>query len=443
MVDWNRTVSDGDLPLTVFQDLIMRVLHAIQGYPPWIGGSQRFFQEISERLVAEGHQVILATTDAGELEHFWARDRQSVGPSQEFINGVHVRRFAVKRCLNQPFFFSFYRRLMAELSDLPVDLVALLRQLTRFTPRLPDYEAYLSATNEHFDLVHGGNITLDFMLWPAFDFARGHGIPFVVTPFTHFGAPGQRRVRRYYTMQHHQYLLRFADAVITQTQLESDLWSGLGVQRERLVCTGSGANPKEAMSGDGKRFRERHQLAGPIVFYVGTLAYDKGTIHTVKAMHRLWDEGRQVHLVLAGQIMSHVRRYLERLPSDVASRMHVLGFISEEEKRDLLAAGDLFCMPSCTDSFGMGYLEAWTNGVPVIGARAGGVPAVIDDGVNGLLVDFGDVVELSEAITRILDDPALGAEMGRRGREKVYAEMTWERVYERVRRVYQKLSSSE
>jgi glycosyltransferase involved in cell wall biosynthesis len=240
-------------------------------------------------------------------------------------------------------------------------------------------------------------------------------------------------------MQHHAYLLRRADAVITLTNLESDLWLDLGVSRERLVCTGAGINPQEARGGNGRRFRERHQLDGPIIFSIGTLAYDKGTIHTIKAMQRLWEEGRQAHLVLAGQIMSHVRRYLERMPPEVASHVHILGFISEEEKRDLLAAGDLFCMPSCTDSFGMVYLEAWVNGVPVIGARAGGVPAVIDDRVDGALIDFGDVTGLAEAIARILDDPVLGVEMGRRGREKVFAEMTWERVYERVRRVYQEL----
>src|SRR3712207_7592070 len=54
-----------------------------------------------------------------------------------------------------------------------------------------------------------------------------------------------------------------------------------------------------------------------------------------------------------------------------------------EDKRDLNAAGQVFCMPSRTDSFGIVYLEAWLNGVPVIGANAGGVPEVISDGVDG------------------------------------------------------------
>lgn len=415
---------------------MMHVLHVIQGYFPWIGGSQRFFQEISERLVDDGCRVTVATTDAGELEHFWRRGRRTVDIPREVIKGVEVRRFPVRRRLNSALLFSVFRRLLAELSGLPVDTTPLLRLLARFTPRVPGFEQFLAEAGACFDLVNAANITLDFMLWPVLAFSRRHAIPFIVTPMTHLGAPGQRRVRRYYTMRHQIEILRQADAVITQTSLESDLLASRGVSRERLIRTGAGINPASVSGGDGRRFRQQRGLEGPVVFSIGTLAQDKGTVHTIEAMRRLRAEGRMAHLVLAGQALSHVRAYLRRLPEEVTSWMHVLGVVSEEEKRDLLAAGDLFCMPSCTDSFGIVYLEAWANGVPVVGARAGGVPDVIEDGVDGLLVDFGDVAGLARAIARILDNPALGRAMGAQGREKVHREMTWDHVYERVRNVY-------
>ncbi|MGC8959128.1 MAG: glycosyltransferase family 4 protein [Chloroflexia bacterium] len=417
----------------------MHALHVVQGYHPWRGGSQRFFQEISERLVAEGHQVTVLTTEAGELEHFWMPGRRTLGPAQEVVNGVRVHRFPVRRRLNRPLFFSLYRRLMAEISDLPLDTTALLRRLARFTPRLPEYEAFLAETDIPFDVVHGANITLDFMLAPALSWARKRGIPFIVTPFTHLGTAGQRRVRRYYTMRHQVEILRQADAVITQTPIESEGLAALGIPRERLFCTGAGIQPEEVTGGDGARFRARHGWEGPIVVYIGVLAYDKGTVHLVEAMRRIWAEGRPAHLVLAGQAMAPMRAYLARLPAERFPLLHYLGPIAEEDKRDLLAAGDILCLPSCTDSFGIVFLEAWANGMPVIGARAGGIPAVVDDGVNGLLVPFGDVEALARAIVRLLDDPALAREMGRRGREKVEQGMTWAHVYERVRRVYRQV----
>ncbi len=410
----------------------MRVLHVIQGYYPWVGGSQRVFQEVSERLVADGHRVTVLTTDAGDLEHFWSRGRRTVGPASEVVNGVEVLRFPVERRIQRAFWFSVYRRIMAELSDLPVDTTALLRRLVRFTPRVPGLERYLVETEEHFDLVNGANITLDFMLRPAWEWARARRVPWVITPFVHLGTPGEKRVRRYYTMRQQLELVRSASAVITQTTLESDYLAGKGVPRERLALTGSGINPAEVTGGEGRRFRDKYGLEGPIVFAVGTLAYDKGTVQTIEAMRRLWAQGSTAHLVLAGQPLSPVRRYLEKLPPDLSSRLHVLGFISEEEKKDLLAAGDVFCLPSCVDSFGIVYLEAWANGLPVIGARAGGVPAVIEEGADGLLVSFGDVAELAQAIGALLADPARAQAMGLRGRSKVRAQMTWDKVYERI-----------
>ena len=76
-------------------------------------------------------------------------------------------------------------------------------------------------------------------------------------------------------------------------------------------------------------------------------------------------------------------------------------------------------MPSRTDSFGIVYLEAWLNGVPVIGARAGGVPEVITDGVDGYLVDFGDVAALANRIELLLRRPEAARAMGEAGRRKV------------------------
>lgn len=420
----------------------MDALHVVQGYYPWVGGSQRFFQEISERLAAAGHRVTVATTDAAELEHFWSAGRRTAGPAVETRNGVTVRRFPVRRRLSHPLLFSAYRWGMALLSSWPLDTTPLLRRLACFTPRLPEFESFLERGAPPCDVVHGANITLDFMLHPALAFARRRGRPFVVTPLTHPGAPGQQRVQRYYTMRQQLAILRQADAVITMTPLESDFLAARGVPRERLYSTGAGVNPAEVTGGDGRRFRRRYGLEGPIVFSIGTLAYDKGTGHTVEAMRRLWAGGSAAWLVLAGQALSPMRDYLERLPAEARRRLLVLGPVDDEEKRDLLAAGDLFCQPSCTDSFGIVYLEAWANGRPVIGARAGGVPAVIVDGVDGCLVDFGDVEGLAQTIARLLELPGLREEMGRRGQAKVQREMTWERVFQRVQGVYEAVLSS-
>jgi glycosyltransferase involved in cell wall biosynthesis len=123
---------------------------------------------------------------------------------------------------------------------------------------------------------------------------------------------------------------------------------------------------------------------------------------------------------------------LERTPPPFRARCHCLGRVSDATKRDLLAALTLLALPSRTDSFGIVLLEAWFYGKPVVAAQAGGLAAVVEDGVNGRLVPFGDVAALSGAITEILDDPEKGARWGAQGQVKAN-QFTWDTVYNRFR----------
>ena len=171
------------------------------------------------------------------------------------------------------------------------------------------------------------------------------------------------------------------------------------------------------------------------MFFVGTNAFDKGAVHLVEAVRRLWAKGRQVELALAGARMSHFDRFLEGLPRAERDRLLILGPISDAERRDLYAAGDIFAMPSRTNSFGVVFLEAWACGKPVVGARAGGVPDVVRDGVDGLLPPFGDAPAIADAIARLLDDPDAARAMGEAGRATLPTR-GWEVVTARVREIY-------
>lgn len=420
----------------------MKVLHIVQLYHPVASGAARYFVEIGERLAREGHGVTVLATDAYDLEHLWAAGKRRVEQPEELHRGVRIVRFPARRLPGPALVYPVIRRLMVELARLP-GTTPILRRLATLTPRLPDMRRYLreqaAADERPFDLVHTTNITLDFAILPAFDFARRHGIPFACTPFVHLGVPGDRSILRYYSMRHQIDLLRQSDRVIVQTGLEGDELAARGVPRERMRRIGVGVSPEELAGGDGARFRAAQRIDGPLVLSIGAMAYDKGTVHLVEAMRRLWAAGSDATLALIGAPLSHFTRFHERLPEDVLARIRLLPYASDAVKRDALAAADLFAMPSRTDSFGIAYLEAWCYGLPVVGARAGGVPDVIADGSDGLLVPFGDVDALADTIGRLLHDRALAGRLGAAGRAKVLRELTWERIYVRVREVYREL----
>lgn len=95
----------------------------------------------------------------------------------------------------------------------------------------------------------------------------------------------------------------------------------------------------------------------------------------------------------------------------VESSVSFLGKL--EQIAPLLAAADLFILPSQTESFGLSALEALASGVPVIGTNAGGLPEVIRDGETGVLCGVGDVAGMAAAALTILGDPSRWSAMSR------------------------------
>jgi glycogen(starch) synthase len=427
----------------------MHILHIVQLYYPVASGAGRYFAEVGERLAAEGHRVTVLSTDAYDLEYFWNPARRRVETPEETHNGVRIIRFPVRRIPGPPIVYPILRRLMVEIGRVP-GTAPLLRRMAMLTPQLPDMRRYFlahaaappSVGIPPFALIHVTNITLDFAILPAFDFARAHGIPFIATPFVHLGPPGDRSILRYYSMRHQIDLLRRSARVITMTGLEGDALAARGVDRARMRRVGVGVNPAEVAGGEAARFRAEQRIDGPLVLYIGALAFDKGAVHTVEAMQRLWAQGENATLALIGAPLAHFTEFYQRLPAADKARIRMLPYAPDQVKRDALAAADLFAMPSRTDSFGITYLEAWCYGLPVIGARAGGVPDVIDHGRDGLLAPFGDLDAIAGAISRLLHDRDEARRLGAAGREKVMRELTWDRIYAQVRAVYDEVLGS-
>jgi glycosyltransferase involved in cell wall biosynthesis len=240
-------------------------------------------------------------------------------------------------------------------------------------------------------------------------------------------------------MPHQMTMLQGCDCVIVQTNLERDYLVARGVTEARIRQVGVGITAENLLGGNGERFRQRHSLHAPIVFSIGPQAYDKGTMDLLQAMAQLWQQGLDADLVLAGPTLGDFERHLGTLSDSVRQRCRVLGFVSEEDKRDLLAAGDVFAMPSRTESFGIVYLEAWLYKKPVVGALAGAVPEVIRDGQDGFVVPFGDPTRLADAIRRLLSDRELARRFGEAGYQKTIAQHTWEIKYAALQSVYQEL----
>ena len=419
----------------------MRILHTNAAYWPFIGGAETYLKAMSERLVKDGHSVTVAATDASSAQCFWDPRQPRLPSGETEVEGVRVLRSRVGHLPLSPWSFYMLRRLATDLARLPLDTRTVLDRLAPLMPRVPRLTRTLDRLAPSFDLVHGINISLEWPLIAGWRYARARGLPFIATPFVHVG---QRAVQRFYTMPHQIAVLRDADRVFVQTSIEEKELVRLGVPGPRIVSLGMGVDPNEVKGGDGDRFRARHGIRGPVVTFMGAITDDKGAVHLLRAMQQLWQAGGNATLVVAGQpiMPSTFEGVFDELPAEHRVHTRRLGPVSGQPKQDMLAATDIFVLPSRVDSFGIVYLEAWSYGLPVIGCRAGGVPDVIDDGQDGLLVSFGNVGGLAEAIKLLLGDEERRKALGNRGKAKVEARYTWDHIYRILLITYQEIARS-
>ncbi|MBS0546349.1 MAG: glycosyltransferase family 4 protein [Proteobacteria bacterium] len=143
----------------------------------------------------------------------------------------------------------------------------------------------------------------------------------------------------------------------------------------------------------------------PVLLAVGMMrTRDKLESYRVlaAAFHRLGD--RKWRAVLVGD--GAARPEIEQLMAPFGARIRFAGAVSQDELLSLYASADLYVWPAINEAYGMAFLEAQAAGVPVVGGRTGGVPAVVADGIAGLLTPIGDAAAFAAAVARLLDDPA-------------------------------------
>lgn len=408
----------------------MKILYVIHRYYPGCGGAEEVMAGLAERFSRDGDSVTVVTTDAFDFDYCWDKSLRRVPRAREIYKGVNIERYRIRHLPMQ-------RKITSLLGKLPFfwSKVAFDRP-SIFAPGMMS----LLWRRQAFDIVQAGVSPYNFPMYVAMRYARRYRLPLIIYACVHIGEYHKKdRLGDFYTRDYQCRILNSANKVIVHSRAEGDYLVEKGIGREKIFLWPPGIEPGELEGGDGERFRKKYNLNGPIVFQISVQAHDKGSPYLVEAMKLLWKKGLEANLVFAGTINEDFRRYLKTWTEEVKKRCLVLGVISQEEKKDLLAAGDIMVMASRTDSFGIVYLESWFYGKPVIGARAGGVPEVIRDGLDGYLVPFGDTKQLSECIFRLIKNEDFRRQLGERGKAKVLKDYTWEKVYQEMRRLYQEL----
>ncbi|HCI03900.1 MAG: glycosyltransferase family 4 protein [Candidatus Peribacteraceae bacterium] len=200
------------------------------------------------------------------------------------------------------------------------------------------------------------------------------------------------------------------------------------VGRNDVVLIPNGVNSEEIENALGWY----EKIKGRILF-VGRLEPQKGVDILLQALAKQKDLRWDLKLVGDGS----QKEILKKLSSDlgISDRVHFLGYVPVPDVYKEYAQAEIFCGLSRSEALGNVFLEAQAAGCAVVGTKTGGIPDIVHNGTNGILVKPDNIDMAAEAIGRLVKDPSLRSKLSSAGKKNAQ-KYDWEEVAERYSEVY-------
>lgn len=365
----------------------LRILAVTPYYAPEGGGLERYAHETLRRLADRGHAVQVMT--------FTKEAR-----ADEELDGVSVGRRSPRWTAgNAPIDPGFFGEVREAIERIEPDV------LVAHTP-------------------------VPFPAEMAFLAAQSKGVPFVTT--YHAGRlEGSTRLLAGFaaidrvTLQK-AMIARSDELVAVSPFVRERVFNG-HAQRAHVIPPGV----------DGELFSPEGTAQAGSVLFVGPVSTSyrwKGLDvlrEAFEIVHATLPEAR-LEIVGTGDRTDEVQRW-----GDETGGVDLLGHVTDRELVAAYQRASVVVLPSTTraESFGMVLAEANACGRPVIGSRVGGIPSIVQDGVNGLLATPGDPGDLAAKMLELLGDPAKAQQMGERGRQLVLQHHDWEALVDQTETV--------
>jgi glycosyltransferase involved in cell wall biosynthesis len=221
-------------------------------------------------------------------------------------------------------------------------------------------------------------------------------------------------------------------------EIADELTGKLGWPSEKVEVVYNAVDAERAAVDAPPGLREQlgDSATRPLVLTPARLSPQKGHRVLLEAVAEVPD----ALFLLAGEGPERAPLEAEAGRLGVADRVRFLG--RREDVPQLLAACDVFALPSLYEGSSLAVLEAMAAGIPIVSSAIGGTEELIDDGRSGVLVPPGDAKALAAALRRVLGDEELRESLAARARERVAAGLTREQMASRVTAVYRELLGS-
>lgn len=361
---------------------------------------------LSKGLVDVGHQVCVFATDLIGMN-------QRSTCSVEFIDGISIRRF---------------RTSQVPMVGVDVGNIAFGMLPAALTAARPD-------------IIHVHTYRF-FPTWLAPILRPIKRVPVVMTSHSAYEPTRPARIKLF-DQTWGRVIFKSSSRIIALTEIEKRYLIYLGADPSKIIVIPNAVNSNLlTYRPDIARFRNNHHLRDEkVVLFVGRIGLAKGLDILVDAIpHVLAQAGSNIRFVLVGPDWGD-RYALELRAKSLDVDTHILftGALVGEDLLNAYHTADVVVLLSRFDASPIVLLEAMAAGKPIVAARVGGIPDIIKDGVNGLVVEPEDVAAAGAAISRILADSALADRLGQAGKMQVGEHYRWDKVSQRVANLYEEL----
>ena len=426
-----------------------KILYLPTRYFPSISGAEFYFQRIAEILTKKfNYNIDIYTSDAIDFKALRDPSGKIIDQKNRFykkVNNIIIKRFSVNYSISN-------KEIMLKLKKIPFfnslnlsdDCVKSIIKNGPYLEDLIDY--FIQNQTQNYKLIHATFFPY-FNLLISLIIGEYINVPKICTPFFHFSNP------RYMDLKLIELLKKF-DLLIACTNIEKKvLIENYKIPSKKIKVIPMGVDFKrfERVHKESyknfyfkQNFFNKKEMKYKLVLFCGYKNYEKGAISILKAIPFILKKIKKVYFVFIGPSTKAFNITYSKIKKLYDARIinftpdNLTGYY-DKKKLTAFKEADLYLMPSRSDAFGISFLEAWAAGNPVVGARIGATPEVIEEKVDGLLVDFDNPVDIAQKVILLLKNKKMRKNLGSAGQLKVSQKYTWDIIAKQTHSTYQNL----
>ena len=385
----------------------MKILMLTWEYPPRIvGGISRVVNDLSKRLIKDGHDVTVVTY------------REGKAPYYELDKGVKVYRVD-NFMINANNFIDW-------IMQLNFNIVAKASEIIQ--------------EEGEFDVIHAHDW---LVAYAAKTLKQSFGIPLVSTIHaTEAGRNSGIRDEQQKYINDTEWMLTYesTEVIVNSNYMKGELQRLFGLPFEKINVVANGVNLL-TYSGIDRDYEFRRKYAmdnEKIILFVGRLVYEKGVQHLIAAMPKILANYHDAKLVVVGKggMIDELRQQVDAL--GIGEKVYFAGYVGGKDVARLYKAADVAVFPSTYEPFGIVALEAMLSERPVVVSDIGGLNEIVQHRENGMKCYAGNANSIADSILELLFNPELCSHIVKKAKAKVRNEYNWNKIAQDTHFIYQK-----